>query len=51
MMKPPFKASDGAINVLSYGLICALCGVSFVASLSCIKYIGYFMTACAISGL
>ena len=36
MMKPPFKASDSAINV-----ICALwfdmCTVWFVASLSCIN--------------
>ena len=56
MMKPPFKASDNAINVL-----CApwfdTCTVWFVASLSCInmtevmKYIGYVMPTRAISGL
>ena len=28
MTKPPFKASDSAINVLRHrGLICALCGL------------------------
>ena len=33
MMKPPFKASDSAINVLWFDT----CTVWFVASLSCIN--------------
>ena len=36
MMKPPFKASDSAINVLS-ALWFDTCTVWFVASLSCIN--------------
>ena len=36
MMKPPFKASDSAINVLSSPWF-DMCTVWFVASLSCIN--------------
>ena len=36
MMKPPFKASDSAINVLSAPWF-DTCTVWFVASLSCIN--------------
>ena len=36
MMKPPFKASDSAINVLSAPWF-DMCTVWFVASLSCIN--------------
>ena len=54
MMKPPFKASDSAINVLRAPWF-DLCTVWFVASLSCInevmKYICYVMPTRAISGL
>ena len=57
MIKPPFKASDSAINVLRAPLF-DMCTVWFVASLSCInydfevmKYICYVMPTHAISGL
>ena len=54
MMKPPFKASDSAINVLRAPWL-DTCTVWFVASLSCIievmKYIDYVMPTRAISGL
>ena len=54
MMKPPFKASDSAINVLSAPWF-DMCTVWFVVSLSCInevmKYINYVMPTRAISGL
>ena len=53
-MKPPFKASDSAINVLSVPWF-DTCIVWFVTSLSCInmtlKYINYVMPTRAISGL
>ena len=52
MMKPPFKASDSAINVLSshHGLICVVCG--FIKhDFKVMKYIGYVVPTCAISGL
>ena len=54
-MKPPFKASDSAINVIHVPWF-DMSTVCFVASLSCInmnlnlKYISYVMPTCAISG-
>ena len=51
MMKPPFKTSDSAINVL-HARWFDTCIVWFVASLSCINMNdGYVMSTHAISGL
>ena len=50
MMKPPFKTSDSAINVLHAPWF-DTCTVWFVASLSCINMNGYVMSTRATSGL
>ena len=53
MMKPPFKASDGPINVIhTRWLILALCGLWLIKlykhDFEVMNYISYVMPTCAI---